>query len=54
MGIPDHRKAGDDGILAVGWGSGVASFPYLISVSTLVVIRLWAIIDHDLCYFAAL
>ncbi|KAF8346564.1 glycoside hydrolase family 3 protein [Amanita rubescens] len=24
-------QAGDEGILAVGWGSGVASFPYLIS-----------------------
>lgn len=24
-------RGGDDGILAMGWGSGTANFPYLIS-----------------------
>ena len=28
-GFPDH--GGDDGVLAMGWGSGTANFTYLIS-----------------------
>jgi hypothetical protein len=54
MGIADYRKAGDEGILAMGWGSGTAWLPYLISVSTLFVIKSWVIIDRDLCYLTAL
>jgi hypothetical protein len=26
-------RAGDSGVLALGWGSGTADFPYLIAVS---------------------
>src|SRR6266550_5893651 len=53
-GIPEHRKAGDEGILAVGWGSGIASFPYLVSVSTFVVIELWQSSIVTICYLTAL
>ena len=43
LGIADYRKGGDQGILAMGWGSGTARFPYLISVGGLFVIVFWAV-----------
>ncbi len=28
-------RGGDSGVLAIGWGSGTADFPYLVAVSFL-------------------
>ena len=46
MGITDHWEAGDEGILAMGWGSGTALLPYLISVSRLLSYGLQSIMTY--------